>query len=206
MHNLSVESFEQQAEDTQPWLKHSASSVDRQRKIQEVLRQKAGAKFGKDCYVAGDARVFTNRLWLGDRSWIASGAIVRGDVEIGAECSVNPYAHLAGRISIGHGCRIASPASIYGFNHGFARIDVLIKDQPGTSKGVTLHEDVWVGANAIILDGVEIGPHCIVAAGAVVTKSFESYQVIGGNPARALADRRVSSQDGPAQEQRKENL
>ncbi|HEY0185520.1 MAG TPA: CmcI family methyltransferase, partial [Rhodopila sp.] len=101
-----------------------------------------------------------------------------------------PYAHLAGRISIGRGCRIASMASIYGFNHGISRVDVFVKDQPLTSKGIRLHEDVWVGANAVILDGVEIGAHCVVAAGAVVTKSFGAYQIIAGNPARAVADRR----------------
>ena len=101
-----------------PWIRHSEASLDQQRVIQELLGKRAGAKFGKDSFVAGDARVFTDRLWLGDRSWIASGAIVRGDVAIDADCSVNPYAHLAGRISIGRGCRIASLASISMGLHG----------------------------------------------------------------------------------------
>ena len=88
-------------------------------------------------------------------------------------------------VTIGRGCRIASLASIYGFNHGTERSDVPIMYQPATSKGVVLQDDVWVGANAVILDGVEIGAHCVVAAGAVVTQSFPAYKVIGGNPARA---------------------
>ena len=79
----------------------------------------------------------------------------------------------------------------------FRVLDLLIKDQPGTSKGVKLHEDVWVGASAVILDGVEIGPHCVVAAGAVVAKSFGAYQIIAGNPARSIADRRTRNQDEP---------
>ncbi|HCJ6120959.1 TPA: hypothetical protein NU536_004190 [Escherichia coli] len=59
-----------------------------------------------------------------------------------------------------------------------------------TFKGVTLGNDVWVGANAIILDGVNIGNHSIVAAGAVVTKSFPPYSILAGNPAKRVRDRR----------------
>ena len=117
-------------------------------------------------------------------------AIVRGNVRIDADCSINPYAHIAGQVTIGRGCRIASLASIYGFNHGIARTDIFIKDQPGTYQGVILHEDIWVGANAVILDGVQIGAHCVIAAGAVVTKSFGECQIIGGNPARVISSRR----------------
>ena len=192
MHNNSPEAYALRAENIQPWIAHSEAALLQQRAIQKLLSEKAGVVFGKGCYVAEDANVFTSRMSLGDRSWIASGAIVRGTIDIAADCSINPYAHLAGRVSIGRGCRIAANVSIYGFNHGFSRTDVFIKDQPTTSKGVKLHEDIWVGAGAIILDGVEIGPHSIVAAGAVVTKSFGAFQIIGGNPARVLSDRRSS--------------
>jgi hypothetical protein len=84
---------------------------------------------------------------------------------------------------------------MYGFNHGTSRTDVFIMDQPLTSEGIRLCEDVWVGANAVILDGVEIGPHCVIAAGAVVTKSFGAYLVIAGNPAGAVADRRIQREN-----------
>lgn len=46
--------------------------------------------------------------------------------------------------------------------------------------------DVWVGANAIVLDGVSIGNGVIVAAGAVVTNSVPDYAIVGGIPARVL--------------------
>jgi len=55
---------------------------------------------------------------------------------------VNVNAHIAGKVSLGHGCRIASMASIYGFNHGHQRTDIFIKDQPIIFKGVTLENDV----------------------------------------------------------------
>jgi acetyltransferase-like isoleucine patch superfamily enzyme len=153
----------------------------------------AGGRFGINAYVAEGAKIFTHSFDLGDDSWVAAGAIIRGDVKIGPQCSVNPYAHIAGKVEMGKGCRIAGMVSIYGFNHGMERIDKFIKDQPTTSVGVKLHDDVWVGANAVILDGVEIGSHSVIAAGSVVTKNFGPYQVIGGNPARVIRDRREQS-------------
>lgn len=187
-----MKDYDEAAQQYQPWL----SSIDRnsaeQVEVKQVLKTRAGAVFGSDTYVAPQAKVFTQKLYLGHRSWIAAGAILRGDVYIAEDCSVNSYAHLAGKIKIGRGCRIAGTAAIYGFNHGIDRPDVMIKDQPITSKGVVLHEDVWVGANAVIIDGIEIGAHSVVAAGAVVTQSFGPYQVIAGNPARSIRDRRKS--------------
>lgn len=51
---------------------------------------------------------------------------------------------------------------------------------------IIIADNVWIGRNVMILKGVEIGEGSIVAAGAVVTKSFPSYTIIGGNPARVL--------------------
>jgi acetyltransferase-like isoleucine patch superfamily enzyme/predicted O-methyltransferase YrrM len=186
---LTDDGFDAIATAAQPWLPKSPAEALRQAALQALLAKRAGAKFGRDAYVAPDARVLTQRFVLGDKAWVASGAIIRGNVEIGAESSVNAYAHIAGTVKIGRGCRIAGLASIYGFNHGIERTDIPVMYQPITSTGVVLHDDVWVGANAVILDGVEIGAHCVVAAGAVVTKSFPAYKIIGGNPARVIRDR-----------------
>lgn len=61
-------------------------------------------------------------------------------------------------------------------------------DQPAfdDSKRITIGSDVWIGARAVILDGVVIGNGVIVAAGAVVTKDVPPYAVVGGVPARIL--------------------
>jgi acetyltransferase-like isoleucine patch superfamily enzyme len=189
MEILSESAFDQAAVAFQPWLPKTPEELEKQILVKAVLKKKAGASFGKDSYVAPEARIFTQRFQLGDRSWVAAGAMIRGTVHIHSDCSVNAYANIAGTVSIGPGCRIASFASIYGFNHGFARTDIFIKDQPVTSAGVVLREDVWVGTHAVIVDGVEIGAHCVVAAGAVVTKSFPPYSIIAGNPARVIRDR-----------------
>lgn len=54
------------------------------------------------------------------------------------------------------------------------------------NKSVVIGNDVWIGAGAIILPGVRIGDGAVIAAGTVVTKDVECYEVVGGNPARHI--------------------
>ena len=54
---------------------------------------------------------------------------------------------------------------------------------------IMIGDDVWIGRRAMFMPGVEVGDHCVVAAGAVVTKSFPPYTVLGGGacPSHRLA-------------------
>ncbi len=162
---------------------------DLQKKLKERLSRSAGAQIAATAYVAKDARVFTSSLIVGDRSWIAGHALVRGDVEIGANCSVNPYACISGKVRCGNGVRIASLVSIVGFNHGFDDPDTPINDQPHETLGITICDDVWIGANAVILDGVTIGRGAVIAAGAVVTKDIPDLAIAAGVPAKVVRRR-----------------
>ncbi|WP_458094686.1 acyltransferase [Roseomonas sp. WA12] len=175
----------------QPWLAGRAGEEERreQEEVQRILARHAGAKIGKGCFVSALANIFTDRLVLGDRSWIAAGAILRGIIRIGSQSTINPYAHIAGRVTIGSGVRIAGGVALYGFNHGSSRLDQPIHRQPRTSKGIVIGDGSWIGANSLVVDGVSIGQHCIVAGGAVVTASFPDYSVLGGNPARLIRNR-----------------
>ncbi|WP_318246072.1 acyltransferase [Salipiger bermudensis] len=174
-----------------PWEVKDADREE-QSAIREVLRRHLDGQISPTSYISPDALIFSKPFRLGERSWIASGAIVRGNTAIGSDSTVNAYAHIAGKVQIGNGVRIASMASIYGFNHGFKRLAVPIYKQKSTSIGVQIGDGVWIGANAVILDGCSIGEHSIVSAGAVVTKSFEPYSIIGGNPARLIRSRKNS--------------
>ncbi|MDO1582871.1 acyltransferase [Rhizobium oryzicola] len=153
----------------------------------------AGAMFGPGVYVAEQAEVHTSRLTMGRASWIAGHAIVRGEIDLGENVSVNPYACLSGKVRIGNGVRIASHVSIVGFNHGFDDLDTPIFRQPLTSKGIEIENDVWIGANAVILDGVRIGRGSVIAAGAVVTQDIPAFSIAGGVPARVLKSRKPAN-------------
>jgi acetyltransferase-like isoleucine patch superfamily enzyme len=140
------------------------------------------------------AGVFADVLRIGEGSYIAGYAYVTGDVTAGADCTVNPYATVRGRVVLGDGVRIGAHSSLLGFNHGFAP-DRPVHRQPHTSKGITVGDDVWIGSNVVVLDGVTIGDHCVIGAGAVVTKDLPPWTIAAGNPARPLRDRR--SVNGP---------
>ncbi|WAU81732.1 acyltransferase [Streptomyces sp. Qhu-G9] len=166
----------------------SAAQRDAQTERQERLAD-SGASFGPHCYVSPAAGVFTDVLRLGENSYIAGHAYVTGEVTTGADCTVNPYTTVRGRIALGDGVRIGAHSSLLGFNHGFAP-GLPVHRQPLTGKGITVGDDVWIGSNVVVLDGVTIGDHCVVGAGAVVTKDLPAWSVAAGNPARRLRDRR----------------
>jgi acetyltransferase-like isoleucine patch superfamily enzyme len=68
-------------------------------------------------------------------------------------------------------------------------LNLAIRLQGVSRKGIKIGKNCWIGSKVTILDGVEIGDSCIVAAGAVVNKSFPSNSVIGGVPAKILKSR-----------------
>lgn len=92
------------------------------------------------------------------------------------------YQAMGAGIHIGRGTWIASGVGIIASNH-----DIQDPNDRQPGKPVYIGDKSWIGMNAVILPGVELGPHTIVGAGAVVTKSFpEGYCVIGGNPAKII--------------------
>ena len=182
-----------------PWFfEDEATPEERaaQAEHQRALAAFANVQVGARCYLSPAAAIIAEgegTLRLGDRGFVAAHAYITGAVGLGDDCTVNPSATLRGPISGGDGVRIGARACLVGFNHGFARTDVPVHQQPMTSRGITLGTDVWIGAHAMVMDGVRVGSHTIVAAGAVVTKDVPDYAVVGGNPARVLRMRRRTS-------------
>ena len=162
---------------------------------QAELSVRAGATFHPTSYVAAEAAIFTTQLELGEQSWIAGHALVRGDVSFGAHCTVNPYAMISGKVTCGDGVRIASHVSLVGFNHGFDDPDTPIYRQKHETLGITIEDDVWIGANAVVVDGVTIGRGAVIAAGAVVSKDVPPMAIVGGVPAKVLRYRGRSRRD-----------
>lgn len=85
-------------------------------------------------------------------------------------------------ITIGHNCFIAPNVGMISTNH-----DLYDPRKHAPGKPVVLGDNCWIGMNAVILPGVELGENTVVAAGAVVTKSFpEGHCVVGGVPAKLI--------------------
>ena len=81
---------------------------------------------------------------------------------------------------------LGSNVQVTGLTHNYLDVTCPIAKQGVTPNRTIIEDDVWIGGNSCINQGITIGTHCIVAAGSVVTKSVPPYSVVGGNPARIL--------------------
>lgn len=142
-------------------------------------------------FIASSVHLFAEPgrlIHIGAGASIAADVFMHGPLTLGAEASVNHHASLDGGragIVIGKGARLAAYASLYAFNHGLA-YDQPVREQPVTSQGIRLGDDVWLGANVGIVDGVTLGDGVVVGMGAVVTRSAPANAVLAGNPARQI--------------------
>jgi len=114
-----------------------------------------------------------------------------GYLQVGKNCSVNTNVQLgasAGRIIIGDNVMTAPNVVIRAANHGM-RKDAVMRFQPHIYGEIIIEDDVWIGSNAVITSGVTLAKGTVVGAGAVVTKSTEPYSIVGGVPAKKIAER-----------------
>ncbi|MGA7933339.1 MAG: acyltransferase [Kovacikia sp.] len=135
-----------------------------------------------------------SKIIIGDRSLISSFAILRtygGTIKIGHSCFVNSFTVLYGHgdLTIGNGCLIGPQVTIVPVNYGFKDRNTPFRMQTPSLKGITLEDDVWIGAGVTILDGCTIGKGSVIGAGAVLTKSIEPYSIVAGIPAKQIGVR-----------------
>ena len=96
----------------------------------------------------------------------------------------NCYIQAINGIIMGSNIYIGPGVKIISANH-----DILHLEAHKVSPPIIIEDNCWIGANSVILPGVHLGPHTIVGAGSVVTKSFgEGHCVIAGNPAKKIKD------------------
>jgi acetyltransferase-like isoleucine patch superfamily enzyme len=177
-----------------PWeYAHRATDEERAEQAERHRALAGKVELADDVYIASSAAVFCDELRMGERSYLAANSYVTGEISLGSDSTVNPYAVVRGKVTIGDGVRIGAHTSLLAFNHGSGETDRPIFRQPHTALGITVGDDVWIGSNAIVLDGVTIGAHSIIGAGAVVTKDVPAWSVAAGNPARVLRDRRSTN-------------
>jgi len=151
--------------------------------------------------VVGAGCELTGPVTLGDGVYVAHHVMLSasgGHIEVGERTTINPFVtvHGHGGVRIGSGVSIAPKVSIVAYNKRFDDPSAPIKTQGFTAQGIAIDDDVWIGTNAVILDGVSVGAGAVVAAGAVVTRDVEPGMIVAGVPASPLR-RRGSTQVDP---------
>jgi acetyltransferase-like isoleucine patch superfamily enzyme len=147
---------------------------------------------GKHAVIYRSARMDTppyRKFWLGDYSVIESFCCINnavGDVIIGDHTRVGLHNTIIGPVTIGSHVNLAQGITVTALNHNFEESSKRIDEQGVTTKPVIIGNDIWIGANAVLLPGVTIGDHSIVAAGAVVTKDVPPHSLVAGVPAKII--------------------
>ncbi|MGA9595926.1 MAG: CatB-related O-acetyltransferase [Acidimicrobiia bacterium] len=127
-----------------------------------------------------------SRIWAPNR-------LVFGD-----DCYVGKYCTIEVDGEIGDGVLIANNVGLVGrVDHDIHEVGMLISrsrwigdpDYNPERTTIRVEDDVWIGFGAVVLSGVTIGRGAIVASGSVVTKDIPPYAIVGGNPAKVLAQR-----------------
>ena len=126
---------------------------------------------------------------LGAYSVVESFACINnavGDVIIGDYTRIGLHNTIIGPVTIGSHVNLAQGITVTALNHNFEDTNQRIDEQGISTTPVTIEDDVWIGANAVILPGVHVGNHCVVAAGAVVTKDVPAHSLVAGVPAKII--------------------
>lgn len=138
-------------------------------------------------------------VFIGDDTLIMHGAILHvynfrdlphAGIRIGKDCLIGEYSVIRGQGGVTLGDRVyTSPMTqIIAVNHVFDDPNRPFIEQGITAEGITIEDDVWIGSNAVITDGVRIGKGAVVAAGAVVTRDVLPHTVVAGVPARVVKE------------------
>ncbi|MDP4105207.1 MAG: 2,3,4,5-tetrahydropyridine-2,6-dicarboxylate N-acetyltransferase [Bacillota bacterium] len=117
-----------------------------------------------------------DQVEIGDNAVIMMGAVINIGAVIGEGTMIDMGAILGGRATVGKNCHIGAGTVLAGVI------------EPPSAKPVVVEDDVLIGANAVVLEGITIGKGAIVAAGAVVIDDVPPYTVVGGTPARKLKE------------------
>lgn len=123
-----------------------------------------------------------NGVEIGDYSYVSPNTVIASGVigkfsSIGYNCQIGMFEHPIDYISTSP--KVYGAKNVFGFEETWDEI----KSPP------VIGNDVWIGSNSTVLQGVSIGDGAIVAAGAVVTKNVEPYTIVGGVPAKVIKKR-----------------
>ncbi|HET9503945.1 MAG TPA: acyltransferase [Hymenobacter sp.] len=134
------------------------------------------------------------KVFIGEYTEVKDNVIIQcfGKISIGKYCQLNPFVVIyAGQVTIGDNVMIAPHCMISSENHDFRQIEVPMRFAGNLTKGpIIIEDDVWIGANVTVTDGVRIGKGAVIAANSCVNKDIPPYAIAGGVPARVIGTRK----------------
>lgn len=171
------------------WIQHALGKVgDNCRFVYPLILQGGGYK----SIAIGTNTCIDHHTILGCWNHFGKDEKYCPEIVIGNNCSIGEYNHITaiGRISIGDGLLTGRFVYIGDNNHGgisFEEAEIPPVKRKLKSKGeIVIGKNVWIGDKCTILGGVTIGDNVIVGANAVVTHDIPPYSVVGGNPAKVI--------------------
>ncbi len=118
--------------------------------------------------------IIRDKVKIGDNAIIMMGAIINIGAEVGDGTMIDMGAVLGGRAIVGKNCHIGAGAVLAGVI------------EPPSAKPVIVEDNVIIGANAVIIEGIHIGKNAVIGAGAVVIEDVDDNHVVVGNPAKVV--------------------
>lgn len=118
--------------------------------------------------------IIRDQVEIGDNAVIMMGAMINIGAVIGEGTMIDMGTVLGGRATVGKNCHIGAGTVLAGVI------------EPPSAKPVVVEDDVVIGANAVVLEGVTVGKGAVVAAGAIVIDDVPPYTVVAGTPARVI--------------------
>jgi acetyltransferase-like isoleucine patch superfamily enzyme len=148
------------------------------------------------CMVHTKAQVQLSRhLSFGKGTVVKPFAVIQtqtGRIAFGHHCAVSSFDHISTGtrdVVVGNYVRIAPHVTILGGTRKYEKKDELIIHQGATNPGLTIGDDVLIGANVVILPGCHVGEGAVVGAGSVVTIEVPPYTIVAGVPAKVIGRR-----------------
>ncbi len=139
-----------------------------------------------------------SRIVIGAHSVIDSFVKVKpaggaGDLILGSSVVINSgcVLYTGNGIRIGNDVAIAANCTLAPVNHAYSdkRTSICRQGFMPSKGGIVIEDDVWIGANCVLLDGAVLRRGCVVAAGAIVRGELAAYTVYAGNPLRVVGER-----------------
>lgn len=118
---------------------------------------------------------------------LGKGLVIGNRVGMGEYC----FFGAAGGIEIGNDVIMGQNIRFHSQNHNFDNIDLPIRLQGTSEKGIKIGNDCWIGAGAVFLDGVSVGDGCVIGANALVNRDIPSGSVAVGNPVKIIKQRGI---------------